>query len=434
MSNFFESVHTMKLIVKTIFTTLLLFGYQNSIYAQTIKIGSHEWMTENLNVERFRNGDLIPEAKTRKEWENASIWEKPAWCHLENDPGGKKYGKLYNWYAVTDPRGLAPYGYHIPTRAEWQRLDDFIGGNSSLIKNTQGWGAYRPPVWGVVVCSNCANWNNEYRSKVACHVCKDTRRVKDLIDGPLKSANGSNSTGFSALSHGHRGSSGFFHSTPHWWSSTVDYYEPYYFSINNTESTWLNRSSAGNGCSVRCIKDAFNPKQKTSTGTSGSKYFDNRVATLLPHLDFYDGSGTSLNYENNEALNYVSSSIYWLEEQGKVNNDNLDDWVVKYMLRYFIKKKMKYPFKFSYDPKIFDISFDEVRGGTSATNKEKDDLNKGISIIEEGFVQYEPGTAQWRIVKPKRGSFDWDRVTSDYIRKTQKPIEEIQFRQTKSRE
>jgi uncharacterized protein (TIGR02145 family) len=90
-----------------------------------ISIGDQVWMLDNLNVDKFRNGDSIPQAKTDEEWENAGINRQPAWCYYDNNPdNGKKYGKLYNWYAVNDSRGLAPKGWHIPSAEDWIVLLD----------------------------------------------------------------------------------------------------------------------------------------------------------------------------------------------------------------------------------------------------------------------------------------------------------------------
>lgn len=98
---------------------------------KTVKIGKQEWMAENLNVSHFRNGDPIPEAKNRKEWQISGKESNPVWCYYENDPkNGKEYGKLYNGFAVNDPRGLAPKGWHIPTDDEWTTLTDYLGGTS----------------------------------------------------------------------------------------------------------------------------------------------------------------------------------------------------------------------------------------------------------------------------------------------------------------
>lgn len=75
----------------------------------TIKIGKQIWMKENLSVSKFRNGDVIPEAKTNEEWVEAILQKKPAWCYYENQRGNELiYGKLYNVYAVIDSIGLAP--------------------------------------------------------------------------------------------------------------------------------------------------------------------------------------------------------------------------------------------------------------------------------------------------------------------------------------
>ena len=108
-----------------------------------VKIGQRYWTTENLSVVRFLNGDSIFEAKTPEEWEKAGLSKKPAWCYYDNNVGnGKLYGKLYNWYAVSDPRGLAPKGLHIPTNADWTALTKSQGGVDIAgikMKNTTGW-------------------------------------------------------------------------------------------------------------------------------------------------------------------------------------------------------------------------------------------------------------------------------------------------------
>jgi uncharacterized protein (TIGR02145 family) len=84
-------------------------------------------MRENLEVTSYRNGDLIPEVELQSDWNNLTTG---AWCWYNNDPAnGAIYGKLYNWYAVTDERGLCPVGWHVPTDAEWTTLSTFLGGN-----------------------------------------------------------------------------------------------------------------------------------------------------------------------------------------------------------------------------------------------------------------------------------------------------------------
>jgi uncharacterized protein (TIGR02145 family) len=108
----------------------------------TIIIGSQKWAVANLNVSTFRNGDTIPEAKTNKEWVAAGDAGKPAWCYYNNDPAlGLKYGKLYNWFAVNDPRGLAPEGWMLSSDADWSQLAYSSGGQAAgmKMKSTTGW-------------------------------------------------------------------------------------------------------------------------------------------------------------------------------------------------------------------------------------------------------------------------------------------------------
>lgn len=93
---------------------------------KTVKICDQIWMSENLTVSHYRNGDPIPEVKDKYEWKNLKTG---AWCYYNNDPTlGAIYGKLYNWAAVIDPRGLAPEGWHIATNAEWIELENCMGG------------------------------------------------------------------------------------------------------------------------------------------------------------------------------------------------------------------------------------------------------------------------------------------------------------------
>lgn len=77
-----------------------------------IWIGSQTWMQKNLNVTSYRNGDVIPEVTDPSAWGDLTTG---AWGHYGNDPSNDAiYGKVYNWYAINDPRGLAPLGFHIP--------------------------------------------------------------------------------------------------------------------------------------------------------------------------------------------------------------------------------------------------------------------------------------------------------------------------------
>ena len=101
---------------------------KNNLIAE-LKIGKQIWMLKNLNIDRFRNGDLIMEAKSDEEWENADSKKLPAWCFFKNDSNtANLFGRIYNIHAVLDKRGLAPNGWLIPGDEEWEELNNFILG------------------------------------------------------------------------------------------------------------------------------------------------------------------------------------------------------------------------------------------------------------------------------------------------------------------
>lgn len=108
---------------------------------KTIIIGNQEWMAENLKVEHYRNGDLIPRVQDEEEWK---ALRTGSWCYYQNKPeNGLIFGKLYSWYAVNDKRGLAPKGWHIPSNEEWDELVEYLGG-----KEIAGKKMIDPTLWG----------------------------------------------------------------------------------------------------------------------------------------------------------------------------------------------------------------------------------------------------------------------------------------------
>jgi uncharacterized protein (TIGR02145 family) len=114
----------------------------NKVY-QFVQIDTLVWMADNLNTDKFINGDPIPEAKTPADWKKAGASKQPAWCYYDNDSkNGQKYGKLYNWYAVNDSRGLAPEGWRISSDEDWLTLGEHLGGDEQAgyyLKSTTGW-------------------------------------------------------------------------------------------------------------------------------------------------------------------------------------------------------------------------------------------------------------------------------------------------------
>jgi uncharacterized protein (TIGR02145 family) len=93
---------------------------------RTIDIGGQVWSAANLSVDHFRNGDPIPQVQSASAWAELTTG---AWCYYDNNPAhGRTYGKLYNWHAVNDARGLAPEGWRVPSDADWNLLIETLGG------------------------------------------------------------------------------------------------------------------------------------------------------------------------------------------------------------------------------------------------------------------------------------------------------------------
>jgi uncharacterized protein (TIGR02145 family) len=190
---------------------------------KTVTIGTQVWMTENLNVEHYRNGDVILQVKEADKWQNLKTG---AWCYYENNPEfGKTYGKLYNWYAVNDPRGLTPVGWHIPSDTEWALLIDYLGGENvagSKLKATTLWDS---TLFG-------------YPDQAATN----ESGVSAFPGGNRTTMNGS----FLSL-----GNAGFY------WSAS-ECYEALAWSrilICDYLKAFRDYFNKGNGLSVRCIKD-----------------------------------------------------------------------------------------------------------------------------------------------------------------------------------
>ena len=113
--------------------SLLIFFIPLINFSQETQIGNQIWQEHNLNVCFFRNGDSIPQAKSILEWREAAKNKKPAWCYYDNDSSAlETKGRLYNYYAVSDSRGIAPEGWRIPEQDDFSRLVDYY---NKLIKN-----------------------------------------------------------------------------------------------------------------------------------------------------------------------------------------------------------------------------------------------------------------------------------------------------------
>ncbi|MBN1766023.1 MAG: fibrobacter succinogenes major paralogous domain-containing protein [Sedimentisphaerales bacterium] len=96
---------------------------------KTIKIGNQIWMAENLKVKHYGNGDSI--SNIIDNWRRIS--EGSCWVYNLKDNYFSLYGLLYNWYAVTDTRNIAPAGWHVPSVEEFNTLVDYLGGTYVVV-------------------------------------------------------------------------------------------------------------------------------------------------------------------------------------------------------------------------------------------------------------------------------------------------------------
>jgi uncharacterized protein (TIGR02145 family) len=213
------------------FTTLNLPVDIDGNAYDTVVIGTQVWMSKNLRVSKYRNGDPIPTNLNNTDWQNST---SGAYAIYNNTTSNDSiYGKLYNWYAVADPRGLCPVGWHVPSDAEWQTLETALGMPAVELNNTGGRGS-------------------------AQNVGGQMKSVSPLWLSPNTGA--TNSSGFSGLPGGRRVSNGaydFIGYYGYWWSSTQSattsaWLRYLHYSFGNV---YLSGNTKRVGFSVRCVRD-----------------------------------------------------------------------------------------------------------------------------------------------------------------------------------
>jgi uncharacterized protein (TIGR02145 family) len=188
---------------------------------RTVRIGNQVWMAENLKTTRYRNGEAIMHITDNNAWFNLTTG---AYCSYNNDQNNvATYGRLYNAYAVSDSRGLAPAGWHVASDAEWRELINYLGG-----PNLAG---------GKLKESGTSHWGSP-------------------------NTGATNESGFTALPGGYRNPDGPSHhigNVGFWWTTTVDNTETnkawrltmeYFNTTVNRDKYYLM-----GGFSVRCVKD-----------------------------------------------------------------------------------------------------------------------------------------------------------------------------------
>ncbi len=192
---------------------------QQASTAYTVVIGGQEWMAANLDVDKYWDGQPIPEAKTIKEWMGYNEHKTGCYCKYDNEACyGHMYGKLYNWYAIK--RGVAPHCWRLPDRNDFDRLITHLGMDTAGKK-----------------LKAKHSWNNEW--------------------------NGNNESGFNGLAGGCRNPNGTFSfvgRSGFWWtrdgrktgSGSTD--GGLFLTINYDDKCNYDVSE-GFGYSVRCVRD-----------------------------------------------------------------------------------------------------------------------------------------------------------------------------------
>jgi uncharacterized protein (TIGR02145 family) len=187
---------------------------------KTVYIGSQQWMAENLKVSKYNDGTIIPNIEDTTQWSNLI---NGAWAFFDNDYRyNTKYGKLYNWYAVSPTtngnKNVCPTGWHVPTDTEWTVLTDYLGGLIVAGGKLKGTGFFSP------------------------------------------NTDATNTSLFSALPGGLRYTNGsylnFFY-YGYWWSSTENgtYYAWSRYLSYNSGNAYRQNYIKKTGLSVRCLRD-----------------------------------------------------------------------------------------------------------------------------------------------------------------------------------
>lgn len=243
--------------------------YNSDTVFKSVTIGKQEWAQKNLDVSGFRNGDLIPQAKSHAQWDAARTKKQPAWCYYNYDSkNGEKYGKLYNWWAVADPRGLAPLGWHIPTDVEWKILISDLGGVFDIKEISPG-------------ATKDFHDQNLVVSKVG-------KKIKSKVGWLKSEENGSNESGFSGLPGGYRSlyEFSFLGNFGSWWSiseSSLNINEAIQFQVQGGTDYMLRLQTPKYiGLSVRCVKGDIPPVHNK---TINDLFYN----TSSPLIDYWSG-------------------------------------------------------------------------------------------------------------------------------------------------
>ena len=192
---------------------------------KTVKIGDQVWMAENLKVTHYRNGEeIVPTDSSNYHY----LYEGSCYDYAKKADNSLVYGKLYNWYAISDSRKIAPAGWHVPTNDEWLRLICFLGGTNDTVTNMSLAG-------GKLKEANTEHWN-------------------------IPNTGATDDAGFTALPGGYFDLFGSYERLNYggyWWSSDekdLVWADGWYIY---TDDAWIRHIETAkmSGYSVRCVKD-----------------------------------------------------------------------------------------------------------------------------------------------------------------------------------
>jgi len=208
---------------------------------KTVLIGQQVWMAENLRTTRYRNGDLIGTTEYPDDDINEETEPKYQWAYDANEEYVPVYGRLYTWYAATDPRNVCPDGFHVPTSNEFYELTWYLYENN--------YGYETEPNATAKAIASTSLWVINENPEIPFTVGEDQTT--------------NNVTGFNAFPSGLRDNFSFSFEemgvSAHFWTSTTFIesqssaciYSIYYNSNNIQE----NIKTKYAGLSVRCLKD-----------------------------------------------------------------------------------------------------------------------------------------------------------------------------------
>ena len=310
--------------------------------SKTVNIGSQKWMAENLNTDHFKNGEKILEVKSLEEWEMANNEKRPAWCYYNFDTINRKtYGKLYNWYAVNDPRGLAPDGWEIPSLEDWRLLEKSVNSKypyststESLLMSASNW---KSNAAGMGISGFNAQPSGYIESKfkeLGKIAYFWTNKIDDII---------------------------FLRDESHYLFDSTETFDDYWSFIGRNDFKTLQSGSChdgfeGDGFAVRCLKSELVPiigegkvqlKNKYFDGLSyvdtipvrrfthdvilsdkdSTYFFDNDLGYQKTVKPFYISDHEVTNGEYREFVNWVRDSITRTKIFKRTYKDEKSKWV-----------------------------------------------------------------------------------------------------------